>query len=99
MCLCVCFGAWGGDLFWCNSTLLYYKYTFYIILTSTHILVLLIIIGSVYCDGILRSSGFDGEGVQSSSVLVVKQHTPSPKWTDIKNVPQYDQKVSSYRTL
>ncbi len=58
-----------------------------------HVLFVHYTIGSVYCDGALRSSGFDGEGVQSASVLVVKQHTPVPKWTTVKNVPQFDVKV------
>ena len=37
--------------------------------------------GSQYCDASLRLSGFDGEGVQSSSVLVVKSHSPRRTWT------------------
>ena len=37
-------------------------------------------IGSVYCDGILNSSGMYGEGVRSGAVLVVKTHRVSGKW-------------------
>ena len=37
--------------------------------------------GSQYCDASLRLGGFDGEGMQSSSVLVVKSHSPRRTWT------------------
>ena len=38
------------------------------------------VIGSVYCDVNLRSAGFNGEGVQSSSVIAVKTHSYEPLW-------------------
>ena len=38
-------------------------------------------IGAVYCDAVLRLGGFDGEGLQSSSVLVVKSHGAVPSWS------------------
>ena len=37
-------------------------------------LVLTHMVGGVYCDCSLRSGGFTGEGVQGSSVLVMKTH-------------------------
>ena len=39
-------------------------------------------IGSKYCDGALRKSGFNGESIDSGAVLVVKTHyTGVLKWT------------------
>ena len=37
--------------------------------------------GSQYCDGSLQLGGFDGEGVQSSSVIAIKSHSPKSMWT------------------
>ena len=37
--------------------------------------------GSYFCDGALRTGGFDGEGIQSSSVVAIKSHSSTPFWT------------------
>ena len=37
--------------------------------------------GSYFCDGSLRTGGFDGEGTQSSSVVAIKSHSSTPFWT------------------
>ena len=37
--------------------------------------------GSCFCDGSLRTGGFDGEGIQSSSVVAIKSHSFTPFWT------------------
>ena len=37
--------------------------------------------GGIYCDRSLRLTGFDGESIRSSAVLVVKAHDELPKWT------------------
>ena len=37
--------------------------------------------GSYFCDGALRTGGFDGEGIQSSSVVAIKSHLFTPFWT------------------
>ena len=37
--------------------------------------------GSCFCDGALRTGGFDGEGIQSSSVVAIKSHSFTPFWT------------------
>ena len=49
--------------------------------------------GAVYCDGSIRSSGFNGENVRSSSVLVVKEHLRLPRWTAVRNIPQLNEEV------
>ena len=51
--------------------------------------------GAVYCDRMLRMGGFDGEGVQSGAVLVVKIHSPTPLWTKVKGQPEFSAKVST----
>ena len=56
-------------------------------------------VGAVYCDRMLRMSGFDGEGVQSGSVLVVKSHSSVPLWSRVKGQPLYGPKVSSLLML
>ena len=38
--------------------------------------------------------GFDGEGVQGGSVLVVKTHSSVPMWSKVKGQLAYDLKVS-----
>ena len=57
-----------------------------------------ITLGAVYCDKHLRASGFNGEKVHGSSVLVVKHHTEHPRWTiptEITELPQVEKvKVS-----
>ena len=50
--------------------------------------------GAVYCDRMLRVGGFDGEGVQSGAVLVVKTHSITPLWTKIKGRLEFSAKVS-----
>ena len=42
----------------------------------------------------LRMGGFDGEGVQSGAVLVVKTHSPTPLWTKVKGQLEFNSKVS-----
>ena len=37
---------------------------------------------AVYCDVTLKRAGFNGEYVQSGSVIVVKTHRPVPSWTE-----------------
>ena len=37
--------------------------------------------GSYFCDGAIRTGGFDGEGIQSSSVVAIKSHSFTPFWT------------------
>ena len=36
---------------------------------------------SCFCDGSLRTRGFDREGIQSSSVVTIKSHSFTPFWT------------------
>ena len=50
--------------------------------------------GAVYCDRTLRMGGFDGEGVQSGAVLVVKSHSSTPMWNKVKGHPMLNSKVS-----
>jgi hypothetical protein len=40
--------------------------------------------GSVYCDGLIWKSGSVGEGINSSSVLVVKTHSSLQSWVEQK---------------
>ena len=50
--------------------------------------------GAVYCDRMLRLGGFDGEGVQSGSVLVVKSHSSIPLWSKVIGQLEFGPKVS-----
>ena len=43
----------------------------------------------MYCDAALRLGGFDGEGVQTPSVLVVKSHSMKPLWSTSLNRVEY----------
>ena len=43
-------------------------------------------------------NGFNGEGVQSGVVLVVKAHSVKPHWTTTKNI-DFDEKVTVFRIL
>ena len=36
--------------------------------------------GFIYCDSVMRAHGYVGERVKSGKVLVVKTHSPVPKW-------------------
>ena len=49
--------------------------------------------GSIYCDRSLRGSGFDGEKIQSSSVLVTKEHLRIPRWTHTRKAHEFMSKV------
>ena len=49
--------------------------------------------GAVYCDVYLKEAGFNGEGLRSGSVLVVKTHKANITWTDLDK-PEHDQRVS-----
>ena len=51
-------------------------------------------VGAVYCDRMLRLGGFDGEGVQSGSVLVVKSHSSIPLWSKVIGQLEFGPKVS-----
>lgn len=42
------------------------------------ILILVFHAGAIYCDGDIRSKGFNGEGIWGPSVLVTKTHNPTP---------------------
>ena len=42
----------------------------------------------------LRMGGFDGEGVQSGAVLVVKTHSSTPMWTKVRGQLEFNAKVS-----
>jgi hypothetical protein len=58
--------------------------------------------GSVYCDGLIWKSGSVGEGINSSSVLVVKTHNSRQHWYKaaifiLRN--PYDALVSGYKWL
>ena len=46
----------------------------------TGIYIIAVLSGAVFCDATLRLGGFDGEGLQTSSVLVVKTHSAVPAW-------------------
>ena len=39
--------------------------------------------GAIYCDRMLRRTGFPGESIRSGIVLVVKTHHYDPRWTGI----------------
>ena len=54
----------------------------------------IICVGAVYCDRMLRMGGFDGEGVQSGSVLVVKSHSSIPLWSKVIGRSEHGPKVS-----
>ena len=36
--------------------------------------------GFIYCDSVMRAHGYVGERIKSGKVLVVKTHSPVPKW-------------------
>lgn len=44
--------------------------------------------GSRYCDGALRTHGFNGEGVYGPSVIAVKFHSINPLFTNMKKLPK-----------
>ena len=46
------------------------------------------ILGSRYCDGALRTNGFNGEGVYGTSVSAIKFHSVNPLFTNMKNLPK-----------
>ena len=50
-------------------------------------------LGSVYCDGYLKTKKFNGENVRSGSVLAVKTHESMYEWTDKKKPSQMIGKV------
>lgn len=50
--------------------------------------------GAVYCDVYLKEAGFNGEGLRSGSVLVVKTHKANITWTDLDR-PEHDERVSA----
>ena len=62
-------------------------------MANTHMSCIIIVTGSIYCDRILRGSGFDGEKIQSSSVLVTKEHLRVPHWTHTRNAHEFMSKV------
>ena len=39
--------------------------------------------GAIYCDKMLRKTGFPGESIRSGIVLVVKTHHYDPRWTGV----------------
>ena len=39
--------------------------------------------GAIYCDRMLRKTGFPGESIRSGIVLVVKTHHYDPRWTGV----------------
>ena len=41
--------------------------------------------GFIYCDTVMRVHGYVGESVKSGKVLVVKTHSPVPKWRGLNN--------------
>ena len=41
--------------------------------------------GFIFCDAVLRAHGYVGESVKSGKVLVVKTHSPNPKWVGGNN--------------
>ncbi len=43
-------------------------------------LICCLILGAVYCDGVLKMGGFTGEGFHSGVVLAVKDHNPRFVW-------------------
>lgn len=45
-------------------------------------------LGSLYCDGALRTKGFTGEGVHGESVIAIKSHTVNPLFTNMKSLPK-----------
>ena len=45
-------------------------------------------LGSLYCDGALRTKGFTGEGVRGPSVIAIKSHTVNPLFTRMKKLPK-----------
>lgn len=46
-----------------------------------------IFVGSRYCDGSLRTNGFNGEGVYGPSVSAIKLHSINPLFTNMKHLP------------
>ena len=51
--------------------------------------------GFIYCDYVMRSRGFIGEGIKSGSVSVVKTHTIAPQWHGMK----YQKPIQMAETL
>ena len=49
--------------------------------TCTCTRIICLAIGAIYCDVTLLKSGMCGEGMTSGSVIAVKTHKLSPKWT------------------
>ena len=41
--------------------------------------------GFIFCDSVMRAHGYVGESVKSGKVLVVKTHSPNPKWVGGSN--------------
>lgn len=43
--------------------------------------------GGIYCDRMLRNSGYPGESLRSGNTLVVKTHQVDPRWTGVHYPP------------